>query len=221
MQMKLITEVNEDVKLVVEGKEGEKKSHFIEGVFMMGNIQNRNGRFYPTEVLENAVNKYTKTYIDNKRAFGELGHPDGPAINLDRVSHLIEKLERNGNNYMGRAKILDTPMGNIVIGILEGGGKIGVSTRGLGSLEETNKGYKLVKDDFFLSTAADIVADPSAPDAFVNGIMEGLDWAWKGDQLIAEKARTAVEKAVSSRELESRKLRIFERFLHSLSNTNK
>lgn len=221
MQMKLITEVNEDVKLVVEGKEGEKKSHFIEGVFMMGNIQNRNGRFYPTEVLENAVNKYTKTYIDNKRAFGELGHPDGPAINLDRVSHLIEKLDRNGNNYMGRAKILDTPMGNIVIGILEGGGKIGVSTRGLGSLEETNKGYKLVKDDFFLSTAADIVADPSAPDAFVNGIMEGLDWAWKGDQLIAEKARTAVEKAVSSRELESRKLRIFERFLHSLSNTNK
>lgn len=219
--MKLITEVNEDVKLVTEAKEDGKKSHFIEGVFMMGNIQNRNGRFYPVEVLENAVNKYTKTYIDNKRAFGELGHPDGPSINLDRVSHLIERLNRKGDNYMGRAKILDTPMGNIVVGILEGGGKIGVSTRGLGSLEETNKGYKLVKDDFFLSTAADIVADPSAPDAFVNGIMEGLDWAWKGDQLIAEKARTAVEKAVSSRELEAKKLVIFERFIRSISNTNK
>jgi len=219
--MKLITEVNEDVKLVTEGKEGERKSHFIEGVFMMGNIQNRNGRFYPVEVLENVVGKYQKTYIENKRAFGELGHPEGPSINLDRVSHLIEKLSRNGDNYIGRAKILDTPMGNIVVGILEGGGKIGVSTRGLGSLEETNKGYKLVKDDFFLSTAADIVADPSAPDAFVNGIMEGLDWAWKGDQLIAEKARTAVEKAVSSRELESRKLKIFESFIRSISNTNK
>lgn len=219
--MKLITEVNEDVKLVTEAKEDGRKSHFIEGVFMMGNIQNRNGRFYPVEVLENAVGKYQKTYIENKRSFGELGHPDGPSINLDRVSHLIEKLNRNGDNYMGRAKILDTPMGNIVVGILEGGGKIGVSTRGLGSLEETNKGYKLVKDDFFLSTAADIVADPSAPDAFVNGIMEGLDWAWKGDQLIAEKARTAVEKAVSSRELEARKLIIFERFIRSVSNTNK
>lgn len=219
--MKLITEVIEDIKLVTEAKEDGKKQHYIEGIFMMGNIQNRNGRYYPVEVLENAVNKYSASFIKNNRAFGELGHPDGPSINLDRVSHLIESLKRDGNNYIGRAKILPTPMGNIVTGILDAGGKLGVSTRGLGSLEETDKGYKLVKDDFFLSTAADIVADPSAPDAFVNGIMEGLDWAWKGDQLVAEKAKAAINTAVSRRELEDRKLKIFEGFIRRIASNTK
>lgn len=218
--MKLITEVLEDIKFVVEGKD-DKKNLYIEGVFMMGNIQNRNGRYYPVEVLDCAVRKYTESYVVNKRAFGELGHPDGPSINLDRVSHLIESLTRDGNNYIGRAKILSTPMGNIVSGILSDGGRVGVSTRGLGTLEETTKGYKLVKDDFHLSTAADIVADPSAPDAFVNGIMEGVEWAWKGDHLVAEKAKTAIDKAVSQRDLENRKLQIFERYIRSISNITK
>ncbi len=217
--MKLISEQIEDVRFITEAAENGKKNFYIEGVFMMGEVQNRNGRYYPAAVLESAVGKYTKSHITEKRAFGELGHPDGPSINLDRVSHIIEKLERDGNNYIGRAKIIETPMGNIARGIMEAGGKLGVSTRGLGTLEETNKGYKVVKDDFFLSTAADIVADPSAPDAFVNGIMEGVEWLWENNLLVARKAEMQIEKAVTSRELDDeKKLEIFERFLKEMSS---
>ena len=216
--MKLITETVEDIRVITEAAADGKKNFYIEGVFMMGNIQNRNGRYYPVEILENAAGKYTESHINNKRAFGELGHPDGPSINLDRVSHLIESLVRDGNNFIGKALILPTPMGKIAAGILEAGGKLGVSTRGLGSLEETNKGYKLVKNDFFLSTAADIVADPSAPDAFVNGIMEGIDFCWENDLLVAKKARQQIEQAVTSRELnEEKMLDIFERFVRNIS----
>ena len=217
--MKLISEQIEDVRFITEAAENGKKNFYIEGIFMMGEVQNRNGRYYPAAVLESAVGKYTKSHITEKRAFGELGHPDGPSINLDRVSHIIEKLERDGNNYIGRAKIIETPMGNIARGIMEAGGKLGVSTRGLGTLEETNKGYKVVKDDFFLSTAADIVADPSAPDAFVNGIMEGVEWLWENNLLVARKAEMQIEKAVTSRELDDeKKLEIFERFLKEMSS---
>jgi len=220
--MKLITETVEDIKVITEAAEDGKKKFYIEGIFMMGNIQNRNGRYYPVEILENAATKYTNSHINNQRAFGELGHPDGPSINLDRVSHLIESLKKDGNNFIGKALILPTPMGKIASGILEAGGKLGVSTRGLGSLEETSKGYKLVKDDFFLSTAADIVADPSAPDAFVNGIMEGIDFCWENDLLVAKKARQEIEQAVTSRELDEEKmLDIFERFVKGIAIKNK
>lgn len=220
--MKLITETVEDVKVISEASEDGKKNFYIEGIFMMGNIQNRNGRYYPTEILENAANKYIASHVNNKRAFGELGHPDGPAINLDRVSHLIESLKRDGNNFIGKAKILPTPMGKIASGILEAGGKLGVSTRGLGSLEETNKGYKLVKNDFFLSTAADIVSDPSAPDAFVNGIMEGVEFCWENELLVAKKAQKQINEAVRSRGLtDERKLEIFEGFIRSIATKNK
>ena len=216
--MKLITETVEDIRVITEAAADGKKNFYIEGVFMMGNIQNRNGRYYPVEILENAAGKYTESHINNKRAFGELGHPDGPSINLDRVCHLIESLIRDGNNFIGKALILPTPMGKIAAGILEAGGKLGVSTRGLGSLEETNKGYKLVKNDFFLSTAADIVADPSAPDAFVNGIMEGIDFCWENDLLVAKKAKQQIEQAVTSRELDEEKmLDIFERFVKGIA----
>jgi hypothetical protein len=220
--MKLITETVEDVKVITEAAEDGKKKFYIEGIFMMGNIQNRNGRYYPIDVLENAVTVYTNSHINHKRGYGELGHPDGASLNLDRVSHLVESLKKDGNNFIGKALILPTPMGKIASGILEAGGKLGVSTRGLGSLEETNKGYKLVKDDFFLSTAADIVADPSAPDAFVNGIMEGIDFCWENDLLVAKKARQEIEKAVTSRELDEEKmLDIFERFVKGIAIKNK
>ena len=216
--MKLITENVEDVTVISEAAENGKKTFYIEGVFMMGNIQNRNGRYYPVETLENATNKYVSSHVESKRAFGELGHPDGPSINLDRVSHLIESLKRDGNNFIGRAKILPTPMGNIAAGILEAGGKLGVSTRGLGSLEETNKGYKLVKNDFFLSTAADIVADPSAPDAFVKGIMEGVEFCWENDLLIAKKTQDQIDESVRTRSLtDERKLEIFEGFVRNIA----
>jgi|TARA_R110001632_G_scaffold8212_3_gene32659 hypothetical protein len=174
--MKLICEINEDLEYVAEEADGGK-NHFIKGVFMQGNIKNRNGRIYPMEVLQKEVARYNADYIDRKRSLGELGHPAGPTINLDRVSHMITELYQEGDNFMGKAKILDTPMGNIVKNLMNEGATIGVSSRGMGSLKQRN-GVAEVQNDFYLATAADIVADPSAPDAFVEGIMEGKEWIW-------------------------------------------
>lgn len=215
--MKLITELNESIKYVTETKESGKKSLYIEGVFLQSEIKNRNGRMYPKHVLEREVNRYNEQFVQKGRAFGELGHPDGPQINLDRISHIIESLKQDGTNWVGRAKITDTPMGNIARGIIESGGQLGVSTRGMGSIKLNKEGVNEVQDDFHLATAADIVADPSAPDAFVNGIMEGVEWIWENNMLIAHRAKMQVEQAVRSRDLESEKLKIFENFINSLS----
>jgi hypothetical protein len=174
--MKLITESIEDVQVLVEESNG-KKSLYIEGVFLQGDIKNRNGRVYPFSVLEREVGRYNESYVAAGRALGELGHPDGPTVNLDRVSHKIVSLRAEGSNFIGKAQILSTPMGSIAKSLLESGVKLGVSSRGMGSIEERN-GANYVRDDFMLATAADIVADPSAPDAFVNGIMEGKEWIW-------------------------------------------
>lgn len=215
--MKLITELNESIKYVTETKESGKKTLYIEGVFLQSEIKNRNGRMYPKHVLEREVNRYNEQFVQKGRAFGELGHPDGPQINLDRISHIIESLKQDGTNWVGRAKITDTPMGNIARGIIESGGQLGVSTRGMGSIKLNKEGVNEVQDDFHLATAADIVADPSAPDAFVNGIMEGVEWIWENNMLIAHRARMQVEQAVRSRDLETQKLKIFENFINSLS----
>jgi hypothetical protein len=168
-------------------------------------------------VLEREVNRYNEQFVQKGRAFGELGHPDGPQINLDRISHIIESLKQDGSNFIGRAKITDTPMGNIARGIIESGGQLGVSTRGMGSIKLNKEGVNEVQDDFHLATAADIVADPSAPDAFVNGIMEGVEWIWENNMLIAQHAKLQVEQAVRSRDLETQKLKVFENFINSIS----
>ena len=219
--MKLITEVTEQVKYITEeGSEG-KKGLYIEGVFLQGNLKNRNGRKYPTEVLKNEVDRYRTEQIEKNRAYGELGHPSGPSINLERVSHLIKSLRQEGDNFVGRAKIMDTPYGNIVSNLMREGAVLGVSSRGMGSLVEKN-GIMEVQNDFFLATAADIVADPSAPDAFVNGVMEGVEWVWDNGVLKAqelEKARKLVEKAaakVNKKELEEAKIRVFKHFLSNM-----
>jgi hypothetical protein len=215
--MKLITETVEDVKYIVEEKDG-KKSMYIEGVFLQSDLKNRNGRMYPKEIMQREVARYTKENIDTKRAMGELGHPDGPTVNLDRVSHLITSLKEDGNNYIGKAKILDTPMGNIARNLIEEGAQLGVSSRGLGSLKERN-GINEVQDDFMLSTAADIVSDPSAPDAFVRGIMENREWIlengiWQEREV--DMAKTYIRKT-SARELDEAKLVVFESFMKRLS----
>ena len=178
--MKLITEINEDLEVFeIEEDSSGKKSLFLEGVFLQSETLNRNKRLYPRPILEREVKRYKKDYIKENRAFGELGHPEGPTINLERVSHMITDLRRSGNDWVGRAKVLrETPYGKIVEGILKEGAKLGVSSRGMGSLDEQSNGTKIVKDDYYLATAADIVADPSAPNAFVNGIMEGREWVW-------------------------------------------
>jgi hypothetical protein len=222
--MKLITEVFEDLKCITENREDGKKSVYIEGVFLQGGIKNRNGRMYPVETLAKEVNRYNESYIKTGRALGELGHPDGPQINLDRVSHMITSLrqEENTGNFIGRAKLMDTPFGNIAKGLIGEGVKLGVSSRGMGSLKLNKEGINEVQDDFYLATAADIVADPSAPDAFVNGIMEGVEWIWENNMLIARKAEAAaqlVESAVRSRELEQKKFKIFENFLNEISKS--
>jgi len=183
--MKLITEEIESAKILIEEKDG-KKSMFIEGVFLQGNLKNRNNRMYPVEILEREVQRYTESFISKGRALGELGHPDGPTVNLDRVSHKIVDLHREGTNFIGKAKLLDTPMGVIAKSLLDEGVTLGVSSRGMGSLRDTQEGYKVVGEDFMLATAADIVADPSAPDAFVNGIMEGVEWIWDAGILKAK-----------------------------------
>ena len=215
--MKLITEEINSVKYITEAKENGKKNLYIEGIFLQSAIPNRNGRVYPEHLLEREVNRYTEQFVSKGRAFGELGHPDGPQINLDRVSHLIESLRKDGTNWIGRAKITDTPMGNIARGLIESGAQLGVSTRGMGSLKANRQGINEVQDDFFLATAADIVADPSAPEAFVNGIMEGVEWIWENNMLVAQKAKMQVEAAVQSRELGEKKFQIFEKFISSLS----
>lgn len=202
--MKLITEVNESINVFEEvlDEATGKKSMFIEGVFMQSNIKNRNGRVYPTEVLEKEVSRYNKEYVEKKRAFGELGHPQGPTINLERVSHLITSMKKEGDNFVGKAKIMDSPYGNIVKGLINEGAQLGVSSRGMGSLKQNNEGINEVQDDFYLATAGDIVADPSAPDAFVNGIMEGVEWIWDNGVLRAaevEAIRENVEKDIRSR----------------------
>ena len=181
--MKLISEAVEDVEYITEEADNGKKNYKIRGIFMQADIKNRNGRVYPYEVLEKEVQKYNKNFINEKRAYGELGHPDGPTVNLERVSHMITKLYPDGKNFMGEAKILGTPMGNIVKNLMDEGAKLGVSSRGMGSLDSKN-GANYVRDDFYLATAADIVADPSAPNAFVEGIMEGKEWVWNNGSLV-------------------------------------
>jgi hypothetical protein len=214
--MKLIAEEVVDVKYLVEEKNG-KKEHYISGIFMQAEKKNRNGRVYPRDVLFKEVNRYNTEYVNKNRAFGELGHPDSPTINLDRVSHMITSLHPDGTNIIGKAKILDTPNGKIVKSLLDGGASLGVSTRGVGSLRPHN-GYQLVQDDFHLATAADIVADPSAPDAFVRGIMEGKEWildgtGWK--EVDYYRAKKLIKEA-SRNEIEDVALKVFSNFISKL-----
>ena len=183
--MKLISEHIEDVEYITEEKDNGEKTYKIKGVFMQSEVKNRNGRVYPFPVLQKEVNRYNKDYVNENRAFGELGHPDGPTVNLERASHMITSLEPDGKNFVGQATILKTPMGRIVENLMDAGGKLGVSSRGMGSLEQKN-GANYVKNDFYLATAADIVADPSAPNAFVQGIMEGKEWVWDNGALVEE-----------------------------------
>ena len=183
--MKLISEQIEGIEYITEEKDNGEKSYKIKGVFMQSEVKNRNGRVYPFEVLNKEVKRYNKEYIEEKRAFGELGHPDGPTVNLERASHMITALYPKGKNFIGEAKILKTPMGEIVKNLMDEGAKLGVSSRGMGSLEQKN-GANYVKDDFYLATAADIVADPSAPNAFVEGFMEGKEWVWNNGALVEE-----------------------------------
>ena len=183
--MKLISEHIEDVEYITEEKDNGEKTYKIKGVFMQSEVKNRNGRVYPFPVLEKEVNRYNKDYVNENRAFGELGHPDGPTVNLERASHMITSLKPDGKNFVGEAKILKTPMGEIVKNLMDEGAKLGVSSRGMGSLQQKN-GASYVKDDFYLATAADIVADPSAPNAFVEGIMEGKEWVWNNGALVEE-----------------------------------
>ena len=216
--MKLIREEIESVDFIVEEKNG-KKSMFIEGIFLQGDLKNRNGRMYPMETLRREVQRYTESNIQTGRALGELGHPDGPTVNLDRVSHKIVSLTENGSNFIGKAKILNTPMGNIAKNLIDEGVKLGVSSRGIGSLRPTREGVNIVGDDFMLSTAADIVADPSAPDAFVEGIMEGKEWVWDGGILreqLAQKTYKQINTLVSQRQLDEKKLDLFNNFLNNL-----
>jgi hypothetical protein len=217
--MKLITELTEDVTVVTEAREDGKKNMYIEGIFLQGGIKNRNGRMYPVETLAKEVERYNESYVKSGRALGELGHPDGPQINLDRVSHVITSLRQEGLNWIGKAKLTDTPMGNTAKGLIESGVRLGVSSRGMGSLRLNKEGINEVQDDFHLATAADIVADPSAPDAFVNGIMEGVEWIWENSMLVAHKSKMQIESAVRSREFEQRKLQIFENFLNEISKS--
>ena len=215
--MKLIREEIETAKVTItEGKNG-KKSHFIEGVFLQGEIKNRNGRMYPISTLQREAASYNSKYIEKGRALGELGHPDGPTINLDRVSHLITSLKQEGNNYVGKARLLDTPMGNIAKNLIDEGVKLGVSSRGLGTIRERD-GVKVVMDDFMLATAADIVADPSAPDAFVNGIMEGKEWIYNNGS-VQEQTVEQIKKRIDNaalNQMEQVKLSAFNQFMQSL-----
>ena len=214
--MKLITETIEDVQILTEENNG-KKDYKIKGVFMQADIKNRNGRIYPVETLAREVKRYTKEFIEKKRAFGELGHPDGPTVNLERVSHMITSLKPEGKNFIGEAKVMDTPYGKIVKNLIDEGAVLGVSSRGMGSIQQTG-GRNLVGKDFYLATAADIVADPSAPDAFVEGIMEGKEWVWDNGVLIEkdiEAWKMEIYKA-RKREVNEAKMKVFENFLKKL-----
>ena len=218
--MKLITEmIDTDVQFITEAKEDGGKNYFIEGVFMQGEIKNRNGRMYPIGTLLKEVKRYNKEYVEQNRAYGELGHPQGPTINLERVSHMVKELHQDGNNIMGKAKIMiETPMGKIVKNLMDEGAKLGVSSRGMGTLKQGKDGTNIVSSDFQLATAADIVADPSAPDAFVEGIMEGVEWLQVDDRWVPqyiEKTQTQIKKA-SRNNLQEAKIAAFENFLKQL-----
>ena len=216
--MKLIRETVQETKLVVEEKLGKGKQYFIEGVFLQSELVNRNGRMYQESVMDKEVARYMGSHVKMNRAYGELGHPDTPSINLDRVSHLIVDLRKEGTNYIGKAKILETPMGMIARGLLDGGANLGVSSRALGSLKTNRDGIQIVQDDFMLSTAADIVADPSAPDAFVRGIMEGKQWVFVDGKFVEqniEEAKSLI-KRTSSKQLEEAKVRAFQTFLSKI-----
>lgn len=223
--MKLFTDLNENVSYLAEAKENGEKEHFIEGVFLQANKKNRNGRIYPMNVMEREVNRYIEEVVNHNRAYGELGHPAGPQINLDRVSHMITSLRREGDNFIGKAKLTDTPMGHIARGLLLSGAGLGVSSRGLGTLKPTKDGIMEVQDDFRLSTAADIVADPSAPDAYVKGIMENVDFwfdasknVWVRQEIseVIDKHRGII-KRLSLHEMEERKLALFQNYLSTLT----
>tara|TARA_B100000676_G_scaffold205865_1_gene202037 strand:- start:655 stop:1305 length:651 start_codon:yes stop_codon:yes gene_type:complete len=216
--MKLIREEIESVEFLVENRNG-KKSMYIEGVFLQGDIKNRNGRMYPMETLRREVGRYNENHVQSGRALGELGHPDTPTVNLDRVSHKIVSLKESGANFIGKAKILGTPMGKIASSLIDEGVKLGVSSRGIGSLRPTREGVNVVGDDFMLATAADIVADPSAPDAFVEGIMEGKDWVWDGGILrekFVEKTYKTINTLVDQKALDEKKLSLFNDFLSNI-----
>ena len=216
--MKLITEEVARVKFIVEGK-GAQKKMYIEGTFLQGEIKNRNGRMYPINTLAKEVHRYNESFVKKGRALGELGHPEGPTVNLDRVSHKITSLVQEGNNFKGKAQLLSTPMGKIAQNLIGEGVTLGVSSRGVGSLKEDLHGCKVVGEDFMLATAADIVADPSAPDAFVSGIMEGKEWIWEGGILreeLAEKTQKRINTLVDQRKLEEHKLNLFNDFLSNL-----
>jgi len=215
--MKLICELQEAVNYELLEEENKPKQYFIEGIFMQSERKNKNGRIYPLDVLEKEVNRYVREYVEPKRAFGELGHPDGPTVNLDRASHMIHSLQKEGKNFIGRAKILDTPNGKIVKNLIDEGARLGVSSRGMGTLKPESKA-QIVQSDFYLATAADIVADPSAPNAFVEGIMEGREWIWDGGLLReqdVERARNNIRSA-ASKELEEVKLTEFKNLLSNL-----
>ena len=217
--MKLIREEIESVEFITEKLKNGKQNLYIEGIFLQGNIKNRNGRMYPMETLQKEVNRYNESNVTTGRALGELGHPDGPTVNLDRVSHKIVSLKESGSNFIGKAKILDTPMGQIAKSLIGEGVKLGVSSRGIGSLKPTREGINVVGDDFMLATAADIVADPSAPDAFVEGIMEGKDWVWDGSILrekYATKTYKTINTLVDQKKLDEQKLSLFNDFLSNL-----
>jgi hypothetical protein len=218
--MKLITELLESVEYLTEAKETGEKNHYIQGIFMQAEEINRNGRIYRLPIMEKEVNRYINDVVKHNRAYGELGHPAGPQINLDRVSHIITELKRDGNNFIGKAKLTDTPMGNIAVGLLKSGASLGVSSRGMGSLKPTKEGVMEVQDDFRLATAADIVADPSAPNAFVKGIMENVDWVYDPvkDTWFEEKLHDTKKKLkkMTMNQIESVQLQVFENFINNL-----
>ena len=216
--MRLISEEASNVEFLTEAKKGGGKNYFIEGVFLQSDTKNRNGRIYPKAILQKEAKRYTENFINTKRAFGELGHPDGPTVNLERVSHMIEELQEVDSNFMGRAKILDTPYGKIVKNLIDEGARLGVSSRGMGSLKPAKDGIQEVQDDFYLATAADIVADPSAPDAFVHGIMEGKEWIWDNGLLREQEIqeiKTKIEKS-SRKDREQTLVNAFEDFIIKL-----
>ena len=217
--MKLICEVNEDLKIITESNEAGEKQFFLEGILMQGNLKNKNGRMYPTETLSNEVSRYNREFVEQNRAYGELGHPQGPTINLERVSHMIKSLRQEGNNFIGRVKIMDTPYGNIVKNLMKEGAKLGFSSRGMGSL--VKKGELMeVQKDFYLATAADIVADPSAPQALANGIMEGKEWIWDNGILVEKEVaqiKTEINEGFATKEdREELFLKAFNKFLNKL-----
>ena len=207
----------EQVELITEADKSGKKEQYIQGVFLQAGLKNRNGRIYPIDTMQNEVKRYNKEFVNKNRAYGELGHPDGPTINLERVSHLITSLEKDGNNFVGKAKIMNTPMGNIVKGLLNDGAKLGVSSRGMGSVTQKNNA-QYVQNDFMLATAADIVADPSAPDAFVDGIMEGVEWINESGVFKAVEIESWKDqiRQTKQRQLEEKKLEIMKNFLSKL-----